>query len=476
MVQFLTTGMMNFRPLLFALTASTCLAEVLTLATEERFEGELLSISPEEGVLIKSARTPEPLALTLNSFSLLEMGGIVKEDPLQTERLVLANGDVLPGNLRSLDDKEIIYEGLAGGRLVLNRDKVTTLRFGIKPQVLQYEGPNPLTEWTGTGTEVWEASVAPEDSGILMVEPGTMEKDVNLGPQFIIKFNLKWQESPAVRIWFGSEPAEKEQQDRYYIDLNRGGVQIRRERSVEPRWQRLFSRNQLESYDDNQVSVELRVNRLIGTIDLYLDEVLAAQMTDPAPATTGNHIIVERSRSDNSASFLSNLNVYSCDAVSQIELMEEPGDGDVDSLVDGEGKRFSGELVGLFTPQAEVEPEDEVSPQDEEATEEPEKGPFEEAPAPAHFLLKSPYAEEPVEIPATRTRIIYFKDTLKNAAPSVFPKYELDLANDGIVSATSLAMKDGQITLEHPLLGSLSIARSAVKQIRYLKELTDEDE
>ena len=37
-------------------------------------------------------------------------------------------------------------------------------------------------------------------------------------------------------------------------------------------------------------------------------------------------------------------------------------------------------------------------------------------------------------------------------------------------------MDDEQITLEHPLLGELQVVRSAVKQIRYLKELTDEDE
>lgn len=448
---------MNFRPLLFTLATSICMGEVLTLTSGARFEGELLSISSEEGILLDSPRAPEPLALKLDSFSLLEMDGPVEADPFQTERLVLANGDILPGNLRSLDKEEIVYEGLVGGSLILNRNKVSTLRFGIKPQSLQYEGPAPLSEWAGNGPEKWIMSEASSD-GLLMLEPGKMEKNVDLGSQFILKFDLKWQERPAIRIYFGAEASEKAQQDRYYIDLNSGGIQIRRERSVEPRWHMLVSLSQLEAFDDDQVSVELRVNRLIGTLDLYLDGKLVRQMLDSAPPTQGDCIIIERSRSDNSASYLSNLQVFSWDAVSQLELMEEPGEGQVDSVVDAEGKRISGQLMGLFSPKNEGKEETEKTP------------------ASSHFLLQSPFADEPVEIPTQKTRIIYFQNTIKNAPPSVFPKYELDLANDGIVSATTLSMNDDQITLEHPLLGNLQVARSAVKQIRYLQELTDEDE
>ena len=488
---------MNFRPLLFTLTASTCLGEVLTLTTGERFEGDLLSISAEKGVLIASSRTPQPLALKPNSFSLLEMEGPIESDVSQTERLVLANGDILPGNLRSLDDNEIVYDGLAGDRLVLNRDKVTTLRFGIKPQNLLYEGPTPLSDWSGDGAEKWIASQDPAD-GLLMLEPGSMEKDVNLGAQFILKFDIKWQERPALRIYFGSEASTVFRQDRYYFDLNGGVVTIKRERSVEPRYQGLASLNQLEAFDDKNVSVELRVNRLIGTIDLYLDGALTEQMIDSAPPTKGNFIVVERGRSDNSASYLSNLQVFSWDAVSQIELMEEPGEGEIDSLVDAEGRRFSGQLMGLFSPESEDAPENEEAPEAEkppvdEVIPEEEDSPIDEDPAseedpsenneellevsplPSHFLLQIPFADEPLEIPTAKTRIIYFKNTLKNAPPSVFPKYELDLANNGLISATSLAITEEQITLEHPLLGKMTIPRSSVKQIRYLKELTDED-
>ena len=361
---------MNFRALLFSLTASTCFSEVLTLNTGARFEGELISISPQEGVLIETPRTPEPLALRPDSFSVLEMNDNIEENPLQTERIVLANGDILPGNLRSLNDDEIVYEGLVGGKLVLTRDKVTTLRFGIKPQSLQYEGPMPLSEWSGTGAEQWIVSQDPAD-GLLMLEPGKMKKDVNLGSQFILKFDLKWRERPALRIWFGSEDSEEERQDRYYIELNGSGVQIKRERSIEDQWlTTLLSLSQLESFDDSHVSVELRVNRLIGTLDLYLDDELIRQMHDSDPPTKGDFIILERSRSDNSTSYLSNLKVFSWDAVSQIELMEEPGKGEVDSLVDAQGKRISGQLVGLF-PKEEVP---EAPESEEDDAEEPAAG------------------------------------------------------------------------------------------------------
>ena len=135
---------MNFKALLFLSMTIEASAEILTLASEDRFAGKLLSISSEKGLLIESPRAPEPIAFQVNSFTQLDMESSAPDDPLQTERLTLSNGDILPGNLLSLDSEEIVYEGLVGGKLKLARKDVTTVRFGIKPQILLYEGPSPL--------------------------------------------------------------------------------------------------------------------------------------------------------------------------------------------------------------------------------------------------------------------------------------------------------------------------------------------
>lgn len=459
---------MIFRPLLFSLTALSASAEILTLNSDDRFSGELLRISPEEGIVLKSPRSPEPIAFRADSFTHLDLEATGEADPFQTERLVLTNGDILPGNLVSLDEENLVYDGLAGGRLTVPRSQVNTLRFGIKPQSLSYEGPAPLNKWTGSGVNNWVLSDDTSD-GLLMLEPGEMQQDVGLEKQFILQFDLKWQESPAIRLYFCDDLSDKAEKDRYYIDINSGGIQIRRE-SLEPRWHTLLSLSQIESFDDNQISVELRVNRLVGSIELFLDGKLVRIMRDSAAPPQGKGLVLVRSRSDNSVSYLSNLKVFTWDAVSQLEMLEEPGEKDVDSVVNAEGERMSGSLLGL---------QEKEIPAPKEDNEEPNDGVEEAAPPsnePAHFLLKSPFADEPRKIPSEETRIIYFKQLKKESQGSVFPKYELDLANDGLVSARAITLSGEELTLEHNLLGRITVPRSAVRGIRYLNELSNEEE
>lgn len=448
---------MNFRalPLSILLLSVAASAEVVTFSQEDRFVGELLSMSAEEGLLMSSPNSPVPIAFKADSFDRLEMDGPHEADPFQTERLVLTNGDILPGNLRSLDEETVVYEGLVGGILNMDRAKISTLRFGIKPQALTYSGPAPLSDWSGNGSDSWVMSEAANE-GLLLMERGRIQKNVALGQQFKIQFHLRWDENPSVRVYFGCDLDQEGLQDRYYIDINKAGVQVRRERSTEPRFQMLVSLAQNEAFDDKEVEVEVQVNRILGTLDLYLDGELVRQMEDSAPPTTGDSLIIERNGNDKSVSFLSNLRVYDWDAVSQIELLEETGDQDSDSLIDVEGKRISGTVLSL----------------EEEAVDEAN----EEAPKPSRFLLQSPFADEPVAIPSKRTRIIYFQGSEQDDVATDFPKYEIDIANDGLVSAQEISLTEKNATLIHPLLGEVTLPRSAIKSIRFLNQLSDEEE
>ena len=481
---------MNFKALFFTALSTLGSAETLTLTSEDRFTGELLSISKQDGVVLKNKHSPQPISFRHDSFSHMEMDTFQEPDPFQTERLVLSNGDILPGNLLSLNENHIVYDGLVGGNIKIDRSKITTLRFGIRPQKLIYHGPSPLKDWDGNGVENWIMSQDQGD-GLLIQEEGRMSQDVGLGNQFILKFTLKWQERPSLRIYFGQDDSEEHQKNRYYIELNSGGLQVKRELTIEPHYRTLTSLNKIEAFDNNQISVELKVNRLIGTLDLYLDNKLVRQMHDPYSVTKGRSISILRTRQEKSANYLTDLKVYSWDAVSQVELMEEPGNGLNDSIIDAEGKRMSGTILGLKKEQLETPREskkeeptpEENPPQTNELTE--ESNPTEKAilpitppptaPSKTHFLLQSPFAEEPIKIPSRNTRIIYFKNSLKKLVASQFPKYELTLINNGIVSANSLTLSGNELTLEHPLLGRIPLPRSAVKSIRYYHDLSSDE-
>ncbi len=210
------------------------------------------------------------------------------------------------------------------------------------------------------------------------------------------------------------------------------------------------------------------MNRALGTIDLYLDGELIRQMNDTSPNTLGTGVTIVRSRGDQSVSQLSHLKAFTWDAVSQIQLLEQPNSQDADSIVDSSGKRFSGalkNLVKVSTP--------DKRPTIDEA--EKEKTHPEDDNAPSthllHFSFESPYSEEPVTIPTEKTRIIYFKKEGQKSVESLIPKYELELSNNGVVSATQLSLNADSATIEHPLLGTLQLKRAWIRTIHYLPSL-----
>ncbi len=443
---------MNFSLItLLALSSSLALGEVLTMSNGKQFSGKLLAIDAERGILVDSPRSPEPLAFKRDAFKSLQFEEEPFVTPFQAERLVLANGDILPGTLLGLDAESISYSGLIGEKVSVSRDFINTLRFGIKPQALTYHGPAPLEEWSGEGVKTWDMSEDPAD-GLLMIDPGLIKADRQLGKQFRIRFSLKWQEHPSIRIYFGAELGPEATKNRYYIDLSSRELLIRRQRSKEPVTKTLITLSHQDVYQSRKLEVDLRVNRLLGTIDLFLNGKLIRQLRDESTPTVGNGIIIERKRNDNTATYLTDFRVYEWDAVSQIELLEEVGTTSADSVVDASGKRISGMLLSLKTE----------SLPDEESEEQEER----------FFLLQSPFAKQLLKIPAEDARIIYFKEHTEKSHATDFPKYELELVNDGLVSAKSLTLVGGKVNIKHPLLGGITLPRSSVKAIRYYEELS----
>ena len=80
-----------------------------------------------------------------------------------------------------------------------------------------------------------------------------------------------------------------------------------------------------------------------------------------------------------------------------------------------------------------------------------------------------------MEIPASKARIIYFKHSNENNKPTEFPKYELTLHDEGLVSAKTISLSDDQFILEHLLLGEIAVPRTAVKSIRFFRELNNDE-
>lgn len=508
---------MTFRLLWLGLLPTLGLSESLTFVAGGDFSGDLLSITEEQGVAIQTPRSPEPLYFRLDGIKELSLATAEATEisPFQTERLVLTNGDIIPGSLVGLGKESLTFEGPLQrdlGAVTVPRDQLKTLRFGIRPQRLIYQGPAPLDQWTGSGIELWSLS-EDNDQSLLLLSPGEIAQDIGLARQFILQFDLHWQEEPSVRIYFCDDGKGASKSDRYYIDVNHSGLQIKRERSTSPHWGNLISLDSnLEAFDDNHLAVEVRGNRLLGTLELYLDGELVRQAQDTSDRTIGTGIIVVRNKTEQAVTQLSNLKAFSWDAVSQLQLLEETGDGSGDTLVDAEGRRMTGQLMELVMPAPEPieEPKAEEkseepatpegdSPEQDQPTiptipvegEEPaeegesrkpaahqEEATEKEDVVPSYFLFQSPFAAKPVEIPAEKTRIIYFQEdkvkALKEAPPA--SNFQILLDDDGLISANNLTITGDLISFTHPLLGEMTLPRASVHTIRNFPPLNDDNE
>ena len=508
---------MNFRPLIFTTFTAFCSAEVLHFDESTHFSGEVISMSQTEGLLIKHKRSPKPIAFRTDSFRFLELLQTKAPPPLETERLALTNGDILPGNLVALTTETLSFQALAGGKLQIPRTHADTLRLGIRPQTVRYEGPTPLADWDGSGVENW-SELGNTQKGILIEEQGEISRDAELGNQFVISFKLSWSNRAYFRLYFGHSDQKANKKNRYYIDLSNNEAVLKREQTEGPRYVPLIDIKEVEAFDDNEVQVEIRVNRLTSTLELELDGKLVRQVIDQAPPTTGNLISISRSRDDSTSNYLSNFKVLYWDTLAEMPIEEEAGNAHADSLVNSKGERMSGVLLKTKEvpptpkphpepankPEAEANPEIQEEPEveapeekkgEEEALDaspsSPENSPLALAPAPAEelkpapveaplfFLMKSPFAASPIEVPVKNTRMIYFRDFTEEGASEQteeFPKYELALLNEGLLSARNVSIQKDSITIEHPLLGQIDIPRMAIKSISYFRNSTDKDQ
>ncbi|MEM9080335.1 MAG: hypothetical protein AAGC74_06545 [Verrucomicrobiota bacterium] len=427
--------MKNFKIHLSLLLAPALLGDTLTLQSGHSFSGDVLASSPSEGLQINTPRSPDTLSFKNESLWELSFEHTPENAPLMTERLILSNADLLPGNLTALDNSHLTLEGLLEGQLLIPREHARTLRFGIRPQNLVFQGPAPLENWSEMPDD-WELD---SQSRLRITSRGSCSQDVDMARQFILQFRAEWFKAPNIRLYFCDEGSSNQFSDRYYIEINRMGLQLKRENSdPASRWQTLLQLPpSIEAFDDQSIDVEIRGNRLLGTLEVSLDGNLLRKLEDPATRTVGTRIVIAKSANDNSTTYLSNLNVYSWDAVSQIHLSESPGSSDSDTLVDIEGKRMSGTISALNPKSADSE---------------------------AFFTFASPFTEEPIQVPANRTTLIHFKSTEPPQLPP--PPFVLEFINDGVLSANSFQLTSDEISLDHPLLGQLTLPRELLTLVR----------
>lgn len=467
--------MMTFRPLLLASLTPLLFGQSLILRTDNQLEGEVLGITADGGVAVQTKYSPEPINLRLDAVRELTLQDRELKDPFQSERLIMVNGDSLPGNLIAITRDSVTYNGLFENNITIPRSQVKLLSIGVDPETLIYQGPEPLSDWTGDGLESWsmgDSSSQPNSKALILQEKGTISQNVGLGEQFILKFNLLWVDEPDMRINFCEDLTEGgDRGNRYYLAINRKGVQIRRQMGKSGGQNGLVAIRRPEAFDDKYVAVELRYNGTVGKMELYLDEKLAREVRVSIKPPPGHGISIVQSANDRALSELSDLQIDSWDAISLSALAYNERERKTDSLVTSGGAQFSGELLEMRfpdPPEPRETPAEDDAKSEEEAETESDATEVQSAPklTEASFILKSPLSEDDIAVTYDKARILLFKnqETLKDdeKPEKELPLYEIETLNNGRLSADAVSMDDQFLTITHPVLGELRLSKDSV--------------
>ncbi len=263
-------------------------AEVLRWSTPEALE-------PVEWKTAQLRHLVRPLAVT---------NGLT-----ESALVCLINGDVLPGTVVDMDDRELRLESPVLGAITVRRDQVREIQPAPFPGKLLYAGPFTAEGWVVTSlaeqkseqgnvqkgsSPVGEAKVGWQHIGAAWYHvkgEQVLKRESCLEARSVLRFRLSWKERLAVNIALYADFAARAGGDNQeesplfgnawvlnlyqtYFSLNRTGYH-RDGKPLEDRSQHAPSSVRLA--ENGEAEFELRMDRERGVLLLYIDGAYAAQ-------------------------------------------------------------------------------------------------------------------------------------------------------------------------------------------------------
>ena len=190
----------------FALTAAAASPpHAILFRNGDLLTGQLESIMPPNGLRWRHGDASSVIEFSPNAIAEVSLGA--SSPPAVTSPnfcfLRLTNGDELPGNLKSLDEKEVVIETWYAGTLTVPRAKVAALRpAGPSPRAI-FAGPDSLDGWTmgkalagNLNPGQWHFA----NGAFIATQPASIARDVKLPPSSSLEFDLAWQGTFALAV------------------------------------------------------------------------------------------------------------------------------------------------------------------------------------------------------------------------------------------------------------------------------------
>lgn len=432
------------RPLLAILlagsTVGVAFADKLRLGTDARLSGIVRSINEQGAIELVSPLSDEPLRLQADAVEKVEFSTPAPTANFPETLVELANGDLLPVSIESLDDTQLKVTTADMGTFSIPRSALKSMQMGVHRAKVIYAGPKDLAEWTGgqDGDRNWRFA----DSGLVAGGPARASHAFDLPARFVLKFTLKWKANPNFQIFFadpltpGGNPS-----DRYYLQFNSGGMEIKRESTQGKRYQSVILLPRTpDQFPTNEVDVEIRVDRKASRLHLFLNGVPEVQGLDPYPEKTqGGGISIVSISPSGSSQEIRDIEIEEYDNARTRHRSEDRGDLKTDSLISSDDDRWGGHLTEIRkTETGNV------------------------------FSFKSDFQDAPLEIPESDVSTVFFAQSKDAPAVQQAHSFALRLRGEGLLRVSSCVFSENEVTAQHPLLGVLKVSRPGVTALERL--------
>jgi len=430
------------------LTAS---ADEITLNDgTSKISGKLLTMASSGTIELAAPAAENPLLIKGDNVQKIVLSEPEKNETLPPTMVQLINGDNIRGTVEEMDQKIMILNTDEAGIIKIDRSHIASTQFGLSRANVIYSGPNDMAEWKQQRStrDRWLY----RKGSLITTGRSTASKDLKLPNKFTLSFKLKWRsERPPQYEVFFADPLgnSKLRPDRYSFSFSNYSTEIRRH-TANPSKHKTIAHLSRDSklYKNNEMLVELRVDRETGQIQLFINDEPEGDFVDPIeniPEGTGIRIVSQSMRG--SQLEISNIKVTELNGNGLRHLSEGHLDDGADSLILDDDERWSGKLVGIKKSNDG-----------------------------SIFHFESPSRETTLEVPISEVSMIYLSHLTGDEDPKtkgeVFhapSNYIVNLANDWAIKTSSCQMDDQTLSAKHPLLGALQIQRSRIASINHIE-------
>jgi hypothetical protein len=410
-------------------------ADIIELHNGDLLTGNIHSLD-KTLVTMESPLADTPLKIKAEAIRKISFPDQAKDTPNHTERLTLTNNDTIPCKVITMDDKDLHVFTWYAGKFSIPRNNIQSLQFGLSEEKTLYTGNDDPSRWT-TRKGRWNRT----DTGYTCSGNSILARKLDLPENVRFNFDLSWKENPNFVFRFCAESdAATTKQDTYEFVFNSAGMQIRRyENSNQPAGPLANIAIKPHSIATRKLNIDLRVNRSEGLLTLSIDNQLIGTWPDPFNTSKGNHIILNnRAHSTSRTScVISNLHVSGMNDGSLPRYREKTLASKADVLIDSEGEKMSGNIITISNKNTDKRT----------------------------IVFNVKHSTAPLHVPDHRISTLIFgqpEDTPKRP----FSTFTAMLKNNGSLQLARPKLEKGKISCQHPILGPCIIDINALTHIQ----------